>query len=289
MNRLDPSAACPAFLEVFTDFVDGTLPRDRESEIRAHLDCCEGCLRHLAAYRRGVMALKACERDVDPATFWDGLERRLWTEGHLAGGHDGERPSGPGGLHPAWAVAAAACFAVVVFFAGVWGDRVLDDARDRVGDRAVITTASIGSTAPVVVESEPIEIPESVTASRRPSRPVTRPSSTAAEAPARIVRARLDTPVAPAPDGTVEESVSVDQVAEAAYVASLERELAAWEAIERTRSRAAREGLRRALESSRVAADGWVTPVRIGAAGVRTLRANAPVEPWPVEAAASLP
>lgn len=292
MNRIDYPSACPDFLEVFTDFVDGNLPRDREDEIRAHLDCCEGCLRHLASYRRGVMTMRASEREVDPATFWSALEGRLWTEGHLAGGRD----AGPAGearwLRPTLAVAAAACFAVVVFFAGMWGDGALRDARVTTGDRPVVKSASVGIGSPIVVESEPIEIPASLTAAA-PTTGGTPGVAGDRRAPSdggvEIVRASLGAEVDPVAGETPANLDPVDRVAEAAYVASLEREIAAWEAIERARRRATREGLRRALDGSRMRADGWVAPVRLGNAGIRTLPASAPVTPWPVEAAVSLP
>lgn len=293
MSRIDYPAACPDFLEVFTDFVDGNLSPEHESEIRAHLDCCEACLRHLAAYRRGVMTLKASERDVDPSTFWNGLEKRLWTGGHLAGGRADGRTGDADWVRPTLVMAAAACFAVVVFFAGTWGDRTLRDAREGGGDRPVVTTASVAAGSPIVVESEPIEIPASVTEATVTARPAAR-GARLASAPAEpsgggaaIVPASLG--ASPDPVETTPDRDPVDRVAEAAYVASLQRELAAWEAIERTRQRAAREGLRRDLDGSRMAADGWVAPVRLGNAGPRTLRARASVDPWPVEAAVSLP
>lgn len=295
MSRIDHPAACPEFLEVFTDFVDGNLSPEHESEIRAHLDCCEACLRHLAAYRRGVMTLKASERDVDPSTFWSGLERRLWTGGHLAGGRDDGRSEDAAWIRPTLVMAAAACFAVVVFFAGMWGDRTLRDARAGGGDRPVVTTASVATGSPIVVESQPIEIPASVTEATVTARPAARGARLAsapaepADGGAAIVPASLVASPTPVAVETTPARDSVDRAAEAAYVASLQRELAAWEAIERARQGAAREGLRRALDGSRMAADGWVAPVRLGNAGPRALRARASVDPWPVEAAVSLP
>ncbi|MBW3660387.1 MAG: zf-HC2 domain-containing protein [Gemmatimonadetes bacterium] len=289
MNRTDRPAACSDFLDVFSDFVDGTLPPDRKGEIHAHLDCCEGCLRHLAAYRRGVMALKASERDVDPATFWAALERRLWTEGNLAGGRADDSRIGAGWRHPAVAVAVAACFAVVVFFAGMWGDHALHDARSTGDDRPVVVRASAFGERPLVVESEPIPVATmNGRAARAPDERRNLPAEPAVEPDvesARVVRASLDVP----PAGSGEAVGEIDRDAEAAYVASLERELAAWEAIERTRESLPRNGLRGAWSGSRVSDDGWVAPVRLGNAGVRTLQANGPVTPWTLEAAISLP
>jgi anti-sigma factor RsiW len=77
-----PTRACPHFLERFSDFVDGSLPTERRSSLQAHLDCCEGCLRHLAAYRNGVEALNTAPViEVDPSEFWEQVQRRIWLEG----------------------------------------------------------------------------------------------------------------------------------------------------------------------------------------------------------------
>ena len=53
--------ACRDFLEDFSGFVDGTLEPRRRSLLIAHLDCCEACLRHLRAYRKGVAAFRNAE------------------------------------------------------------------------------------------------------------------------------------------------------------------------------------------------------------------------------------
>lgn len=281
MNRIDRPAACPDFLEVFSDFVDGTLPPDREGEIRAHLDCCEGCLRHLAAYRRGVMTLRAGEREVDPRAFWTALERRLWTEGHLAGG----RAPAAGGAwwtHPAAGMAAAACFAVAVFFAGMWGDRALRGAGPGSGDRPVVVQASRAPTSPVVVPSEPIDLAGTTLDSEAtPARPV-RVARSASPVP--VVRASLETRAAPMPT-----SDPVEREADVAYVAALDREVEADRAIDAVRRRPTGDGLRTAWNGSAVAADGWIEPVRLGTAGIRRIRQRVPVTAWPVEAALSVP
>lgn len=287
MNRIDRPSACPDFLEVFTDFVDGNLSSDQEGEIHAHLDCCEDCLRHLAAYRRGVMTLKASERDVDPVTFWGALERRLWTEGHLAGGRDRDERAARW-RHPALAVAAAACFAVVVFFAGMWGDHALHDARAGAGERTVLMRGAVGG-APVVLESEPVALPTTMPADPRPAGARGSEIAASPSGPARILHATLETGADPTPTAPVAVTDPVERAAEAAYVASLERELAAWETIQRTHERSVRGALRRSWNGSRMSADGWVEPVRLGTAGIRTLQARAPVVAWPVEAAISLP
>ena len=55
---------CRAFLNDFSAFVDGELPPRRRDEIQAHVDCCQACLDHLTAYRRGITVLRSIEADV---------------------------------------------------------------------------------------------------------------------------------------------------------------------------------------------------------------------------------
>ena len=65
--------ACRDFLEDFSAFVDGTLDARRRTLLIAHLDCCEACLRHLRAYRKGVAAF----RDAEPREPASGLYERV--------------------------------------------------------------------------------------------------------------------------------------------------------------------------------------------------------------------
>ena len=70
--------ACRDFLEDFSGFVDGTLDAGRWSLLIAHLDCCEACLRHLRAYRKGVAAFKDAEPHEPAWGLYDRvIERRL--------------------------------------------------------------------------------------------------------------------------------------------------------------------------------------------------------------------
>jgi anti-sigma factor RsiW len=39
---------CRELVELVTDYLDGALPPDRQAEVVAHLEGCEGCLRYLA-------------------------------------------------------------------------------------------------------------------------------------------------------------------------------------------------------------------------------------------------
>lgn len=73
--------ACSRFLADFTDFIDGTLPPRRLAEMHAHLDCCERCLTHLRAYRRGIALIRSVEPEpVEPDDFYAELTDRIWSE-----------------------------------------------------------------------------------------------------------------------------------------------------------------------------------------------------------------
>lgn len=45
---------CRNFLRHFSAYLDGELGREALSESEAHLDRCEKCVRHVAAYRQGI-------------------------------------------------------------------------------------------------------------------------------------------------------------------------------------------------------------------------------------------
>ena len=68
---------CRAFLDDFSAFVDGHVSPARRAEIQAHVDCCQRCLEHLTAYRRGVTVLRSIEAGAS-ADFWERLESRIW-------------------------------------------------------------------------------------------------------------------------------------------------------------------------------------------------------------------
>ena len=72
--------ACRDFLEDFSGFVDGTLDAGRRSLLIAHLDCCEACLRHLRAYRKGVAAFRDAEPREQPWGMYDRVVERLGEE-----------------------------------------------------------------------------------------------------------------------------------------------------------------------------------------------------------------
>ena len=77
-GRMDHSRVpCRPFLEDFSAFVDGELSPGRRAEVQAHVDCCQACLDHLTAYRRGITVLRSLEAE-EPFDFWTRLESRLW-------------------------------------------------------------------------------------------------------------------------------------------------------------------------------------------------------------------
>ena len=72
--------ACRDFLEDFSGFVDGTLDARRRSLLIAHLDCCEACLRHLRAYRKGVAAFREAEPREAAWNLYERMVERLGKE-----------------------------------------------------------------------------------------------------------------------------------------------------------------------------------------------------------------
>lgn len=149
--------ACPDFLADFSDFVDGTLTPGRRSQIEVHLDCCEGCLRHLSAYRRGIDAYRDSGFQVDSDEFWLGLRIRLASDREPV---TPEPPRRIGWRAPAMAGAAVAVLALSV----LWVGTRIDSGLQRVAESAqqpvflAAGAAVDGGSAPVV---EPvIDTPE---------------------------------------------------------------------------------------------------------------------------------
>jgi hypothetical protein len=130
MNPYDPTTrVCPDFLADFSDFVDGTLSLGRRSEIQAHLDCCETCLRHLSAYRRGVEAYRDMPvLEVDRDEFWMGLRIRLASDLPT----EAEPPPGSGWRVPTLVGAAVAVLALSV----IWVGTRIDSGLQRVAEQA---------------------------------------------------------------------------------------------------------------------------------------------------------
>lgn len=163
MSHTPVPVPCRAFLNDFSAFVDGELPPLRRDEIQAHVDCCQACLDHLTAYRRGITVLRSIEAEV-PGDFWTRLEERLWLgpelsvlEGGLAASRRPARWS-----RPAVSLAVAAVLALFVIARGLGPG----DARVRVGPQGI--QASVAMTLPTVPEAE---------AAPQPSRAVELPAS----------------------------------------------------------------------------------------------------------------
>jgi hypothetical protein len=254
---------CRAFLTDFSAFVDGELPARRRDEIQAHVDCCQACLDHLTAYRRGITVLRSIEADA-PADFWTRLEQRLWLGPELSvlEGEAGKGWKGPvvRWSTPAASLAAAAVLTLFVVARGLGpgsGSVVVGPERIQ---------ASVAMTLPAVPRSDAGEASAA------------RGSTDRAAADSRSTRRE---PAA----RTEPQLARVDARGES----SIEREIRRFE--ERIL-----EG--RLGPESTLAADGWVQPVRLGsdrfgsglrpAALVRPAVAITPA-PWNVDRAVSLP
>jgi hypothetical protein len=270
MSPAPASRPCRAFLDDFSAFVDGHLSPGRRAELQAHVDCCQGCLDHLTAYRRGITVLRSIDAEA-PADFWERLERRLWT-GHeltvVQGGEAGGAKRAGRWPGAAVTVAAAAVLALFLIARGVGPE----SRPGTVGPRSV--RASVAVTLPEVPDAEPAAAVEGSTA-------------------------ETETDVAPAYRGrgavamaTAEPQPTAPSDPDARAGLSSER------AIERLHERVFQDGLGRAADRSSLASDGWVEPVRLGHAWSRSsrgqvslIRASAAVtpSPWNVDRAVSLP
>lgn len=274
MSPSPASRPCRAFLDDFSAFVDGHLSPARRDQIQAHVDCCQGCLDHLTAYRRGITVLRSIEAEA-PADFWERVERRLW-RGDALTVLEGGRASGPASRAGQWpgpavAVAAAAVLALFVIVRGLG-----PESTSEVGPQMV--QASVVMTVPEVPETGASAKPTASVADARAnelrtvtraSRQVDRPKIDSAD-PAEAVLSRVDSRTA----------------------GSLERE------IGRLRQRVFEGSLGRVAAESALVSDGWVQPVRLGsswsrptiqrASLVRPAIAVTPA-PWNVDQAVSLP
>lgn len=259
---------CRAFLDDFSAFIDGELPGARRGEYQAHVDCCQTCLAHLAAYRRGITVLRSVE-EAAPVDFWTRLEQRLWA-GPALSVVDGEAgaPSRrranrwPG---PAVSLAAAAVLALFMIVRGLGPGSTPGD----VGPRTV--SASVAMTVPEVPSAGPV-----------------------ASAPGTVSRF---TRSAPRPSGRAREVVAPEADPAALVLAGAETGASIERELQQLQRSALRQGLGRAAGSG-LAADGWVQPVRLGNEGsrvsivpARLLRPAASVTPapWNVDRAVNLP
>lgn len=268
MSPAPASRPCRAFLDDFSAFVDGHLSPDRRSELQAHVDCCQGCLDHLTAYRRGITVLRSIDAGA-PADFWERLERRLWT-GHeltvVQGGETGGAKRAGRWPGPAVTVAAAAVLALFLIGRGVGPE----SRPGTVGPRSV--RASVAVMLP--------EVPDTQPAVETPSTEIETDAAPTSRARGAVAMATAG-PQPAAPSGLVSR-------------AGLSPE----RAIERLHERVFQGGLGRASGGSSLASDGWVEPDRLGQAWSRSSRgpvvlvrasANVTPSPWNVDRAASLP
>lgn len=200
MSPSPASRPCRAFLDDFSAFVDGHMPPARRGEIQAHVDCCQGCLDHLTAYRRGITVLRSIEAEAAP-DFWARVERRLWRGGDPLTVLEGGVASGTASRAGRWprptvAVAAAAVLALFVIVRGLGPEAT----SGPVGPQRV--QASVAMTLPEVPESgalarsgvsvagAPVDGDEVRTVARA-SRQADRPTNDSAD-PAKAVLTRVD-------------------------------------------------------------------------------------------------
>jgi hypothetical protein len=268
---------CRAFLDDFSAFVDGHVSPARRAEIQAHVDCCQRCLEHLTAYRRGVTVLRSVEAATS-ADFWERLESRIWPEGALTVVNGGQAAGSRVGRWPGPAVglAAAAVLALFVFVRGFGPE----STSRTLGPQRV--QASVVMTVPEVPEEAATlarDARQDQTASESRSRPRAferTPVSGEAADPAEAMLARVDS------RATTGFEREIRRLRERVFEGSLGRD--------RMRSSLAM--------NSWVEDDGWIEPVRLGgdwgrrsirpAALVRPVSAVMPA-PWNVDQAVSLP
>jgi len=131
-------------------------------ELQAHLDTCEACLRHLAAYRRGVMVFRALETDVPtPGALFESVEHRLQSEGDSASSPEpGRRRGAPArSLDLSWRRIGTGLAAVLAFLL-VRADAPMPDPAAALTSTisTIVSDTPRRSVAAVRVPSEPIEI-----------------------------------------------------------------------------------------------------------------------------------
>ena len=49
--------ACQEFVELVTEYLEGTLPPDERARFQAHLDCCDACTTYIEEIRLTIRAL----------------------------------------------------------------------------------------------------------------------------------------------------------------------------------------------------------------------------------------
>jgi hypothetical protein len=191
MSPAPASRPCRAFLDDFSAFVDGHLSPARRAELQAHVDCCQGCLDHLTAYRRGITVLRSIDAGA-PADFWERLERRLWT-GHeltvVQGGEAGSTTRAERWPGAAVTVAAAAVLALFLIARGVGPE----SQSGTVGPRSV--RASVVVTLPEVPGADAaaaVDTPRPESAPATPASRPHRPVAMAAADPEQSTPARPD-------------------------------------------------------------------------------------------------
>ena len=267
---------CRAFLDDFSAFVDGHVSPARRSEIQAHVDCCQRCLDHLTAYRRGVTVLRSIEAGA-PADFWERLEQRIWPEDALTvveGGRAERRRSVARWPVPAVGLAAAAVLALFVIVRGLGPEASSGTiGPQRVQASVVLTVPEVPDEVSTLARADQPDRAADAPRSRRASEPAEQVERRSAD-PAEAMLARVDS------RATTGFDQEIRRLRDRVFEGSLGSDRA-----------------RTSLAMGWVEEDGWVEPVRLGGEWSRSPVRRVPLvrpaaimpAPWNVDQAVSLP
>ncbi len=72
--------ACNEFVELVTEYLEGTLPSADRQRFEAHMAQCDGCDTYFAQMRQTIQVLGRLPEEAVPQTAWDRLlgEFRNW-------------------------------------------------------------------------------------------------------------------------------------------------------------------------------------------------------------------
>ncbi|MGH7549708.1 MAG: zf-HC2 domain-containing protein [Gemmatimonadota bacterium] len=167
---------CRDFLDEFSSFVDGSLDPGRRSLLIAHLDCCEACLRHLKAYRKGIAVYREANAPVPAWGLYERVLERLGGDIRPAlADADRDRTVAPrrfrGGVG---AVLVMAVLAMLVFVSPAGLDFRAGPSRTvEPASEAAVPPASWASVIPAALpQLAPVERERVTSPPRRPTRTV---------------------------------------------------------------------------------------------------------------------
>jgi len=122
--------SCDEIRELFSDHLDGALPREAEDRLGRHLEECARCRAALARYASAVAGLGGAAPEA-PAGLGATLARRL----------ESERLLGPGRLSGGRVRLAAAAAVLAAFAVGLLAGRFSVSPGDRAGDEDLTAMA----------------------------------------------------------------------------------------------------------------------------------------------------